>query len=312
MNRPVALLVACMLASCSDHIRGPGSVSSSAAGDSPPTPPEPIARDDRSSAAMLSPVVFIQPAHLLSQTGETPLRVYLDSSEPVRPEVLDELAAAIQLSERIGMTPVPFGVVKFNPSPYQAPLDNPVKGHVPRSPPRPSERAHVEIRPIAPLKAKWYVLSISKLPAGTRLPEPQSPAPLEGVACSVFHPSSSPVLARVTICKKAANVFRAAFHFSENVDYSSSSLSGFLSIEQPAGARTCTHLVSGSGSSPRFELDCPGFSEVDPWRIVMKAGLTSTARGGMVTTSSGSASANSIVNLASLSDWQPGCKEWQP
>src|SRR5690606_15076868 len=114
------------------------------------------------------PTLWLQPGDLMTSTGETAIRVIVESGgAPVDADLLGTIASVAQLRSFPDLATVPVTITTHIPELYKAPADNPTKeaGASPRAPFDPNDRAYVELQPKSKLPDSWYVLSLSTVPA---------------------------------------------------------------------------------------------------------------------------------------------------
>ncbi len=263
------------------------------------------------------PVVWLEPGDLLTSTGQTPIRAWLDNQgDPVPESLLAEVARELQLSAYPSLEPVSFDVLAQNVPPVTIATNIPEKGGsragVPQSNDRerPGERAYVELRPKNPLAESWYVLALNKIPSGVRVAPWSAPSPPIGAYAVRFHTGSHPVLVRAVFCEKSAGNFRSVVEFSENVSVTSGGVESVISVEQPASKTKCAYAGAGpvpSASMRWIDQDCYGASKSDPWRLIVRPGLGSST-GSAVTTFGGATSVDESIDVAALPHDDSGCK----
>lgn len=263
------------------------------------------------------PSLWLQPGDLMTSTGETPIRVTLDAPDaPISTELMASIASVVQLHTFPDLAPVPVTVTTHIPQVFKTPTDNPSK-NVP-APTKgtfdPSDRAFVELQPKSKLPDSWYVLSLTKVPAGVRTvpwAAPTSPIGAYGVR---FHTGSRPTLSRVLFCEKGSGATKVVFEFSENVrGMEASTSSQLVSVQQPALKKACTFVESGPtpSSSRWLHLSCSDFSLAEPWEIILNPGLASPS-GDALATFAGAKSVQQSLDVAKLPDSGDGCRVWRP
>jgi hypothetical protein len=323
--RLVGLAITLVGAACAEKenpVAGQSPPSAAPAGSTPATPvtqpPLPELGQRMPSGpgpARPFPTLWLQPGDLVTSTGQTPIRAWLDNQgAPVEPSVLTTVASVLELREYPSLKIVPVSLTTYNPPVLTTPADMPGKGSTTTAPRAREERAYVEVQPKSPLADSWYVLSLSSIPSGVRPAPWSAQSPPAGAYAVRFHTASQPVLSRVLLCKKAQGVHRAIFEFSENVVASTPNVGAVARVDQPASGKTCTYANAGpvAASSMRWiDESCENFSESDPWRINLSAGLASPS-GVPVGTFAGVRTVQQSVRIASLQDADNGCKVWRP
>ena len=257
------------------------------------------------------PTLWLQPGDLVTSTGETPIRAWLDNQgAPVDPKLLSAIASVLELREYPSMKLVAVDKTEYNPPVVTTPSDN-----VPTTQASTDERAYVGLQPKAPLAKSWHVLSLSSVPTGVQLAPWSAPTPPVGAYAARFHVDSHPILTRVLICKKDQGVHRVVYEFSENVQSpSGTKIDALAKVNQPSTGKDCNLVDSGPtpASSMRWiDQSCDNFVETAPWGINLMPGLVSPA-GMPLRTFDGATAVQRTLDLTALPDVDNGCKAWRP
>ena len=262
------------------------------------------------------PVLWLEPGDLLTSTGPTPIRAWLDNQgDPVSEALLAEVANELQLSAYPSLEPIAFDVVTQNVTPVAVAPNSANKqasdeqARAIPSTPSSGDRAYIEVQPKGSLASSWYIFSLKSIPTGVRVAPWSAPNPPVGGYAVRFHTGSQPVLVRALFCEKAPGHHRAILEFSENLK-ASGDFETLVSVEQPATKTKCVHGTSGpvpAASMRWIDQDCHGASKSDPWRLSIRPGLES-ANGTPLRRFAGEMSVDELFDIAALPDGDHGCK----
>jgi hypothetical protein len=146
--------------------------------------------------------VRLSPGDLWTNRGDAPIRARIEDERPIATEALERLAARLSVRTWPEMEEVPCTVVT---SPMGAdPPDDPYP--------------FVELRPVSPLEARWYVFRADGLPADFSWVVYPGALPLaDGTLGARFRPDSFPLLMDLHVCSAEGLRTRIGLDFSERV-----------------------------------------------------------------------------------------------
>lgn len=331
LNSSMSIIVVVTLAACnSGAVKGmasegdagesASSVRNESAGDGGggrrrdrnPTPPSELGREIAGSSGTQLPTLWLQPADLMTSTGDTPIQILLDNGgRPVATGVLSTLAASAELRSYPDMKLVPVDIVPHNTSELILPDDHPTKGTTPPNlvPPSPLEHAFIELRPKSRLPESWYVLSLSKVPSEVRAVPWAAAKPLAGVYAVRFHTGSHPVVKRLLVCDKGAGATKVVYELSENVQASAGVNDGASLFSARQEKARCGAVTAGPATSSTrwLQVSCENVDPAEPWKVRLGAGLVSRS-GVPLTTFSGASTLEHTFLSSSLPQSSDGCR----
>jgi len=245
------------------------------------------------------PILWFEPSDLLTATGTTPIRAMIDnSSSPVDPNLIADVAAQVELREYPSLNKVSVSIVTHAPKAGVRAHSNEPQG------PIEDGRGYVDLQPNSPLADSWYVLSLRQIPKGVRVAPWGSPTPIVGAYSARFHTGSHPVLTRTLFCDKLG-MTRTILEFSENV----SAADAATAVRVQQGSKVCKIAASGpipAESMKWISLDCPTFDRGEAVQVGVQSLHSPT--GAPVVTFSGEP-VDREIGLTSLPE-ETGCKMW--
>ncbi len=217
-----------------------------------------------SSPALPKVQISFAPGDLTSATSETPITIFVENgTQAVDDALLEKIASQIELRTYPDLAAVD-AEIHVIPSARQA---RPVRSGNDKSaaasePLRGNPgRASLLVRPLRPLAAQWHVVSLARLPEGTR---PVAWTGVEGTALGAFaarfHPGSAPVVREVRLCEKQdGRAARVIATFSEGLRVDPSRAAKLVRAGDARSGEACTVVTPAAADVPQtmLEIDCP-------------------------------------------------------
>ena len=171
-------------------------------GDLSPNVGDSVQADDADGPVRPPPEVRLSLVDLTTNVGDAPIRASIEDERAIAPAALERLAARLSLRAWPDLEEVPCTAVTTE------------RGAGPPEDPR----ASVELRPVSPLEARWYVFRVDGLPADFLWPLYSEARPLaDGSLGSRFRPDSYPLLAALTLYSVEGLRTTIQLNFSERV-----------------------------------------------------------------------------------------------
>ena len=279
-------------------------------------PREDVQKPPQSSPGPLPPAPWlsVEPPHLTSNTGKTPIRVFVHAyGQVVEESLMATLAGMVQLRTEKGVVPTNTSI--FIPTPSRVPANIPDKDSDEGSQARdsPEGRPYVELLPEQSLESEWHEVLLQQIPDGIQGMLGWSEQ-TDGSSQHVvrFHPESKPVLRGITLCDKGEEV-SASVEFSEGVAVPKDGKP--VEVNWSASGQPCSFFQGFSVDSPQkllvFKCGATGKQLDETWTVLVSPGLKS-GLGVALLNDAGESSFSVELDGSKLPSvaGSPACREW--
>jgi hypothetical protein len=203
----------------------------------------------------------------MSALGQTPLEVYVaNGGKAVGEALLGEIAAQIRLASLDDNIAVPFKTAITDTAPTRE------RGH------EVFGRGKIRVLPTQELDpARWYALSIERLPARVEAQSGPVQKALPGRAIGVrFSTGTSPRLTNIQICRSEAGATKVIVAVSERIDTAAIAESG-AAFESNGAVCSRVPWKSDSGTEESIRFSCDGMAKGASARLVFDRDLKGAA-----------------------------------
>jgi hypothetical protein len=248
--------------------------------------------DDAGAPLRPLPIVRLSLADLSTNVGDAAIRASIADDRPTDTAALERLGARLSLRTWPELEEVRCAVVITERG-----------AGLPEDP-----RASVELRPVSPLEARWYVFRVEGLPADFSWPlYPEAQPLVDGALGSRFRPDSFPLLASLSVYSAVGLRTTIQLHFSERVaaDVPAADL-----VEVRNGSTVpadCTVV-----EPPEVAVNCVGGLDLDvPIEVLVAGGFRSDG-GAPVRTLGSDGPWSFLLDWATLSECGIDCRVFRP
>jgi hypothetical protein len=332
MRRTFGGLLVAVLLACGDRpgippeppdtgadVPGAGTPTPDVSGAEAPPPDVPSAETPPpsfpSTLPPLGPVLWFRPADMTSSYAGT-LRVELQNGgTPVEASLLEALRDSVFLWDLATHSPIPFSVTAHNTSPWEIPQDG-----VPQDPPLEEDWwihqvAYVEVTPDEPLGTAWYVLGVSQVPDGVRIPTSFRAIDSSGALGIRMSPASRPVIREIEVCHPTGAEPSAFISVSEPVAFAGLYVDDVVRLhlisDDAARCLNAPGIPLDTGTRAVIQQTCAGMSTSEPWTLDVMPELASVS-GVPVQTVDGGQFEPIRVDYGALPQSQLVCRAWRP
>lgn len=264
-----------------------------------------------------TPKVWFEPAHKMSSTKGTTLRLVVDNwGFPVDSSLLQSLVPLIRLRQSGSNQDLKFTTKLYIPPKPVIAKNVPEKGGdsghgpgvaVPRDI---SQRAHIEVVPTQALGAGWYALGLSSVPKSIIAPFDAEEPPSIGDYSVRFNPASAPTPSRIVMCPKG-KAWKGVLEFTEPLNTPTTDVAASLGVEVD-GSKCAWNVPSSQVKiSKTMWFKCDAVASQSIVKFTVSTALT-TGSGVKLGNLSGSDTWTQSKGFAVLktSKAGPGCKSW--
>lgn len=280
-----ALTLVVMVAVAAPACTSPGGDLSPDVGDS-------VQADDADGPVRPLPEVRLSLVDLTTNVGDAPIRASIDDERPTDPAALEWLAARLGLRTWPELEEVPCTAVTTEMG--AGPPEDP--------------RASVELRPLSPLEARWYVFRVDGLPADFSWPLYSEVRPLsDGSLGSRFRPDSYPLLAALTLYSVEGLRTTIQLNFSERVtaDVPAAEL---VEVRNGSAEPTACDVVE----PPEVAMNCAGGLDLEvPIEVLVSTGFRSE-EGAPLRTLGSDGPWSFVLDWATLPECGNDCRVFRP
>jgi hypothetical protein len=243
------------------------------------------------------PEVHFQPLDLTSDTGDTPLRVEIETfGVPFAKSAIDDVVGQVGLATYPEMQPVSFDTKV---------VDETGDSYGPNGGER-RKRIFIDVTPQGRLADRWYSLTLARIPTTVKMPKHSMHHAIAGGGVGArFSRGSDPTISSVRVCQKEGGRQAVLVDFSERISTEPVVL-GQLRL---MGASNCKLENSGASSTETVAYTCAQLGGAQD--VTVEADGLRAARSGKLTGSRGltAATASKVsFRWETLGAWDEGCR----